>query len=255
MERPWALDLDGVIWRGDAPVPGSAAAVARLQATGAPVVFVTNGSSQPVAALEAKLARHGISAAGAVRTSARAAATLVAPGERVLVCGGPGLAEALGAAGAVAVENDGTDPGPVDAVVCGYWPAVDHDRLRWASTAVMRGARLLASNDDATYPSSDGLVPGGGATLAAVERATGLAAVVAGKPHRPMADLLRAELGPEGTMVGDRLDTDGLFARALGWRFGLVLSGVTATADGAEPTPDLVAADLAALVASDLGPA
>ncbi|HEU5152269.1 MAG TPA: HAD-IIA family hydrolase [Iamia sp.] len=253
MSDPWALDLDGVIWRGHVPVPGSAAAVARLQATGAPVVFVTNGSARPVAELEAELAGHGIAAAGAVRTSARAAATLVAAGERVLVCGGPGLVEALAAVGAVAVVNDGTDPGPVDAVVCGYWRAVDHDRLRWAATSVMRGARLLASNDDATYPGSDGLVPGGGATLAAVERATGVTATVAGKPHRPMADLLHAELGPEGTMVGDRLDTDGLFARALGWRFGLVLSGVTTTAVGADPTPDLVAPDLAALVAAALG--
>jgi HAD superfamily hydrolase (TIGR01450 family) len=249
---PWALDLDGVIWRGDVPVPGSAAAVARLQALGVPVVFVTNNSSQVVADVEAKLGRHGIEAGGAVRTSAQAAATLVAAGERVLVCGGPGLVEAVGSVGAEAVVNAGTDPGPVDAVLCGYWGRVDYDRLRWAATSVMRGARLLASNDDATYPGPDGLLPGGGATLAAVERASGVAATVAGKPNRPMADWLRAELGPEGTMVGDRLDTDGLFARALGWRFGLVLSGVTTTPDGAEPVPDLVAADLGALVAGSL---
>lgn len=244
---PWALDLDGVIWRGDVPIPGAAAAVAALQRT-APVVFVTNNSSQVVAEVEAKLLRHGIAAEGAVRTSAQAAATLVGPGERVLVCGGPGLVEAVGSVGATAIVDEGLDPGPVDAVLCGYWRAVDYDRLRWATTAVLRGARLLASNDDATYPGPDGLLPGGGATLAAVERATGVAATVAGKPHAPMADWLRAELGPVGTMVGDRLDTDGLFARAMGWRFGLVLSGVTTDPAGSEPTPDLVAPDLAALV-------
>lgn len=251
---PWALDLDGVIWRGDAAVPGSAAAVARLQAAGAPVVFVTNNSSQEVAEVEAKLARHGVAATGAVRTSAQAAAGLLAPGERVLVCGGAGLVEAVGSVGAVAVVNDGTDPGPVDAVLCGYWRAVDYDRLRWACTAVMAGARLLASNDDATYPAADAILPGGGATLAAVERATGVDATVAGKPNRPMADMVRAELGSEGTMVGDRLDTDGLFARALGWRFGLVLTGVTPGTDGADPVPDVVAVDLAALVAQALAP-
>lgn len=242
-----------MIWRGDVAVPGAAAAVADLQAAGVPVVFVTNNSSQVVAEVEAKLARHGIAADGAVRTSAQAAATLLAAGERVLVCGGPGLVEAVGSVGAEAVVNDGADPGPVDAVLCGYWRAVDYDRLRRATTAVLGGARLLASNDDATYPGPDGLLPGGGATLAAVERATGLAATVAGKPNRPMADWIRAELGPDGTMVGDRLDTDGLFARALGWRFGLVLTGVTTTAEGADPTPDLVAPDLAALVAAEPG--
>lgn len=250
---PWALDLDGVIWRGDVPIPGSAGAVAALQQQ-APVVFVTNSSVLPVADVEAKLGRHGIEAGGAVRTSAQAAATLVAAGERVLVCGGAGLVEAVRSVGAVAAVNDGTDPGPVDAVLCGYWRAVDYDRIRWAATAVERGARLLASNDDATYPGADGLLPGGGATLAAVERATGQAATVAGKPNRPMADWLRAELGPDGTMVGDRLDTDGLFARALGWRFGLVLSGVTTDPAGVDPEPDLVGPDLAGLVGAALTP-
>lgn len=244
----WALDLDGVIWRGDEPIAGSAAAVARLRAAGRRVVFVTNNSAHPVAEVEAKLARHGIDARGAVRTSGQAAATLVAAGERVLVCGGPGLVEAVAGAGAEPVVNEGRDPGPVDAVVCGYWRAVDYDRLRWATTAVLGGARLLASNADATYPSAEGLLPGGGATLAAVERATGVAATVAGKPHAPMATWLRAELGAGGTMVGDRLDTDGLFARALGWRFALVLSGVTTTRDGADPVPDRVGADLADVV-------
>lgn len=246
---PWALDLDGVIWRGDVPIAGAAAAVASLQRT-ARVVFVTNSSSQVVAEVEAKLLRHGIEATGAVRTSAQAAATLVRSGERVLVCGGPGLVEAVGSVGAEAIVNEGVDPGPVDAVLCGYWRAVDYDRLRWATTAVLRGARLLASNDDATYPGADGILPGGGATLAAVERATGRAATVAGKPYPPMAEWLRAELGPVGTMVGDRLDTDGLFARAMGWRFGLVLSGVTTSAEGVDPVPDRVGADLAALVAA-----
>ncbi|HMJ78027.1 MAG TPA: HAD-IIA family hydrolase [Iamia sp.] len=252
VSEPWALDLDGVIWRGDVPIPGAASAVASLQAAGARVVFVTNNSSQVVAEVEAKLGRHGIAADGVVRTSAQAAATLVSAGERVLVCGGAGLVEAVGSVGGVAVVNEGSDPGAVDVVLCGYWRAVDYDRLRWATTSVLRGARLLASNDDATYPGPGGLLPGGGATLAAVERATGVAATVAGKPHPPMADWLRRELGPAGTMVGDRLDTDGLFARALGWRFGLVLTGVTTTADGAEPAPDLVATDLAALVAAEL---
>jgi 4-nitrophenyl phosphatase len=215
-------------------------------------VFVTNNSSLVVGDVEGKLLSQGISASGAVRTSAQAAASLLAAGERVLVCGGAGLVEAVASVGAHPVANEGTDPGAIDAVLCGYWRAVDYERLRWATTSVLRGARLLASNDDATYPGPDGLLPGGGATLAAVERATGVTATVAGKPHQPMADWLRRELGPTGTMVGDRLDTDGLFARALGWRFGLVLSGVTTTAEGLEPAPDLVAPDLATLVAAEL---
>jgi ribonucleotide monophosphatase NagD (HAD superfamily) len=113
-----------------------------------------------------------------------------------------------------------------------------------AATTVRAGARLLASNDDATYPTPAGPIPGGGSILAAVERASGVAATVAGKPHAPMADLIRDRLGSTGLVVGDRPDTDGGLAVATGWRFALVLSGVTTSAEGLRPPPDLVAADL-----------
>lgn len=243
----WALDLDGVIWLGDQPIPGSAAAVARLRAAGQRVVFVTNNSSEPVRFVEAKLAHHGIDAEGAVLTSAMAAAEQVGPNEVALVCAGPGVDEALAARGVRTLRE-----GRADVVVVGFHRDFDYDRLAAASAAVRGGARLLATNDDATYPTPEGLIPGGGAILAAVSTAAGVVPEVAGKPHRPMADLLRARVGDEGVMVGDRPDTDGRFAVALGYRFGLVLSGVT-TALPVEPTPDLVADDLAALVEAELG--
>ena len=242
----WALDLDGVIWLGDQPIPGSADAVARLRAGGEPVVFVTNNSSEPVRVVEDKLARHGIPAEGAVLTSAMAAAAQVVPGEVALVCAGPGVDEALAARGVRTVRE-----GKADVVVVGFHRDFDYGRMAAASAAVRGGARLLATNDDATYPTPEGLIPGGGAILAAVSTAAGVVADVAGKPHRPMADLLRARVGDEGVMVGDRPDTDGRFAVALGYRFGLVLSGVT-TALPVEPPPDLVADDLTGLVDAEL---
>jgi 4-nitrophenyl phosphatase len=243
----WALDLDGVVWLGDQPIPGAAAAVARLQAAGEPVVFVTNNSSQPVGDVEAKLAAHGIEAGGMVLTSAMAAAERIDPGETALVCAGPGVDEALAARGVRAVRE-----GKADVVVVGFHRDFDYERMRVASTAVRDGARLLATNDDATYPTPEGLIPGGGAILASVSTSAGVVAEVAGKPHRPMADLLRARVGDDGVMVGDRPDTDGRFAVALGYRFALVLSGVT-RALPVEPEPDLVAADLATLVDQELG--
>jgi HAD superfamily hydrolase (TIGR01450 family) len=238
-----ALDLDGVVWLGEAPIPGASDAVARLRAAGHDVVFCTNNSNQPVTAVEAKLARQGIPATGDVITSAMAAAALLEPGERVLVCAGPGAVEAIEGRGAIPVRE-----GPADAVLVGMHLDFDYDRLRAAAAAVHGGARLLATNDDATYPTPDGPIPGGGAILAAVATATGVTPVVAGKPYAPMADLVRSRLGPEGIMVGDRPETDGRFAVALGYRFALVLTGVTTSAEGVQPTPDLVAADLAALV-------
>lgn len=240
---PFALDLDGVVWLGDEPIPGAADAVARLRAAGEAIVFCTNNSNQTVAEVDAKLARHGIAPEGGVVTSAMAAAALIQPGERVLICAGPGAVEAVEARGAIPVRA-----GAADAVLVGFHLDFDYDRLRAAATAVRRGARLLATNDDATYPTIDGPIPGGGAILAAVETASGATATVAGKPHPPMADLVRARLGTTGVMVGDRPETDGHFAVALGYRFALVLSGVTSSPDGVVPPPDLVAPDLATLV-------
>jgi 4-nitrophenyl phosphatase len=239
----FALDLDGVVWLAEDPIAGAADAVARLRDTGESMVFVTNNSSVPVGLVEAKLARHGIPAEGDVVTSAMAAAGLVEPGERVLVCAGPGVVEALEQRGAEPVRD-----GDADAVVVGFHRDFDYERLRIAARAVRRGARLLATNDDASYPTPDGPIPGGGAILAAVERATGATGEVAGKPHEPMAQLVRARLGPGGVMVGDRPDTDGRFARVLGYRFALVHTGVTPAGVAVDPEPDLTAPDLAALV-------
>lgn len=242
---PFALDLDGVIWLADDPIPGSAEAVAHLRAAGEDVVFCTNNSSLRIDEVEAKLARHGIPASGDVLTSATAAATLVEPGEKVLVCAGPGVVEALEARGAVPVREAG---GGVDAVMVGFHRDFDYDRLRIACEAVRGGARLLGTNDDSTYPTPTGPIPGGGAILAAVVAGSGVAAVVAGKPNAPMAALVRQRLGAEGTVVGDRADTDGRLARVLGYRFALVLSGVATADEEMDPAPDLVAPDLWSLV-------
>lgn len=268
----WAFDLDGVIWVGDRPVPGAAEAVRRVRATGEPVAFVTNNSFGRRTDVVAKLARHGINAADEVITSAMAVADLVEPGERVLVCGGPGLREALAsrsvevvdasamvagasAASVPAVLEALSRAGHLDAVVVGYHRDFDYLRMTVAVRAVQDGARLLASNDDATYPTAHGPIPGGGSILAGIAAASGVAPAVAGKPHEPIAALVRARLGPVGIVVGDRPETDGRFAAAVGFRFGLVLSGVTSARDlPVEPAPDVVAVDLATLVSDVLGP-
>jgi HAD superfamily hydrolase (TIGR01450 family) len=244
----WVLDLDGVVWLAEEPLPGASEAVARLQAQ-TDVLFVTNNSSQPLSHYEAALERMGIEARGAVVSSAVAAASLVAPGERALLCAGPGVEEALEERGAEVVRT-----GDADVVVVGFHRDFDYERLRVASTAVRRGARLLATNDDATYPTPEGLIPGGGAILSAVVTASGTAPIIAGKPHAPMAAVVADRLGPSGVVVGDRPDTDGGFAATLGYEFVLVLSGVTTAEDlPVEPVPDRIAADLGRAVEDALG--
>lgn len=241
----WALDLDGVIWLADDLIRGSAAAVAALRSQGERVVFLTNNSNKVVGDYVAKLEGMGIAtAAEELVTSAQAAASLLEPGSTALVCAGPGVAEALAER-----EIEIVTEGPADAVVVGWHPDFDYDRLKAAATAVMNGARLVGTNDDATYPTPDGLIPGGGALLAAVAYASSAVAEVAGKPNPAMVALVESRVGPVTDMVGDRPDTDGLLAGRMGARFHLVLSGVTKESDlPVDPEPDTVSADLATVV-------
>ena len=209
------------------------------------MLFVTNNSSARVEVQEEALLSIGVPAQGDVLTSAQAAALMLQPGERALVCAGEGVVQALDRRG-VRVCTDGD----VDAVVVGFHRTFDFDGLNRAARAVRRGARLIGTNDDATYPTPDGPIPGGGAILAAVETACGQAAQVAGKPYGPMATLVRAAVGDDAAkgavMVGDRPSTDGLFARMLGCSYAHVWSGVTPRGTVLDPEPDMAIDDLAA---------
>jgi len=249
-------DLDGVIWRGEEPIPGAADAVAALRAAGCTVGFMSNNSSVPVGEVAAKLGRFGIAVPEEqVLTSAMAAAdllteTMPAPA-RVLACAGPGVFEALTHAGYEVVTE-----GPADAVVVGFHRTFDFDGLQRAADAVRAGARFVATNLDATYPIPGGLLTGAGSIVAAVSTASGRTPEVAGKPSPPAAAMVRHRLGERGVMVGDRPTTDGALADQLGWPFALVLSGVAQhePGPGEEPVPDppppFVGDDLLALVPS-----
>ncbi|MCY3911232.1 MAG: HAD hydrolase-like protein [bacterium] len=238
------LDLDGVIWVGGTAVPGAAEAVDRLRRAGEALVFVTNMSALTVADQEAKLAACGIDAAGLVITSATAAGQLISPGERVLVVGGPGIDEAVELAGAEVCSS-----GPADTVVVGMDPGFNYDTLNRAMRAVRGGARLIGTNHDPSYPTERGLEPGGGSLLAAVATAAEAVPMMAGKPNQPIVDCVRSRIGDSGVVVGDRPDSDGLFAQALEYEFALVLSGVTEADDlPVSPEPQYCAPDLAALV-------
>lgn len=244
MIEPWVLDLDGVIWLGNEPIPGSADAVARLQERGAPVLFVTNMSRLTEAEQEAKLANHGIDATGAVLTSAMAAGRHVSPGDKVVVLGGHGIDEAVEKRGGMVVRSH-----PADLVIVGIDPDFNYDEMDRAMTAVRGGARLIGTNHDPTYPTSEGLKPGGGSMVAAIAYASEVEPVFAGKPKQTAVDLVKDRLGDRGLMVGDRPDSDGRFATALGYDFGLVLSGVVGPDDlPVQPDPAIVADNLAAMV-------
>jgi 4-nitrophenyl phosphatase len=231
-------DLDGVVWLAHQPIEGSVEAVADLRRAGKRVLFVTNNSFSTYHQQVEALGSIGIEAEGDIVTSAMAAASVMEPGWRVLVCGGQGLIEEVENIGAEAVVpyRDRGAKGPFDAVVVGFHREFDFDVLADALTAVRNGARLIGSNSDPNYPTPHGPIPGGGSILAAVEKATGHNALITGKPHEPMAQMVRHLCGGHGpdnmVMVGDLPETDGAFARTIGCSYALVLSGMTQSANG-----------------------
>lgn len=251
----WLLDLDGVMWRGPEPIAGSAEAVGELLRRGDRVVFCTNHATSPEVK-EERLRSAGVPPCPVV-TSADAAATRCRDLGAVLVLGDATLvghlrSSGLDATGAAEAAERGRAVS-YGAVVVGANETWDRVLAGLAADAVRDGARFLATNDDPTFPTvgpaGPHLLPGNGALVAAVAVAAGRGAEVVGKPHAPMAEVIVDRHGPVDVVVGDVSSTDGALATALGARFGLVLSGVTArTALPVEPTPWRVADDLATLV-------
>ena len=248
----WVIDLDGVVWRGGAPIAGAGDAVTLLRGAGGHVLFASNNSSPTLEELIERLRVAGISAGrDEIVTSGMAAAAMLEAGGHALVVGDDGLMEALASRGVHAVRAaDGPVPGATvfDAVVVGYTKRFDYDVLARASDAVRAGARLIGTNEDPVLPTADGLLPGTGSILAAVATAAGAKPAVAGKPHEPLAALIGERVARVAAVVGDRPSTDGALARRLGVPFALVLSGVTArVSDDLDPAPDFVGDDLRAV--------
>src|SRR5213080_1903136 len=239
------FDLDGVLYRGAEPIEGAARTVAALRNLGKGLAFMTNNSSRTPEVIVAHLTAIGIEARPVeVETSALTTAELLRSRAVVsaYVVGDEGLRTALAAAGLTLLDGGAAD---AETVVVGWDRGFDYAELATACVLIQRGASLIASNADASYPVEDGLVlPGAGAILAAIQTATGANAEVVGKPNAPIfrAALARAG-GGRPLVIGDRLDTDIDGARRLGWDALLVLTGITTETDlrGAGPKPTYVA--------------
>ncbi len=249
------VDLDGVVWLGGEPVPGSVAALAEVRARGIPLVFLTNDPGSSRAEYAARLTRIGVQASEAeIVTSGSALASLIAEredtGKTAFAIGSPSLKRELERVGLRLLDGEaGRD---ADVVAVGGHPGFDYAELRIAAQAVRRGASLYAAGRDATFPMPDGPWPATGAILAAVETAAATRAISAGKPEPHIFEVARSLLPDcrRVAIVGDHLESDIAGGRRAGLTTVLVLTGSTSRADleSAEVEPDLVLEDLARLV-------
>ncbi len=264
--RMVAFDIDGVVLRGNTLLPAAPPALADVLDRGLLLRYVTNNSTRHRVEVAERLAGLGLPAEpGMVLTSAAATASYLrselGEGASVLVVGGDGLMAELRDAGLEprharsAAQDSGASQrsGDPAVVVVGLDMGFDYATLAVAQTAIRAGARFIATNADATFPVEGGVLPGGGALVAAISVASQREPLVIGKPQLGLARVLVNEAGGEPAavlFVGDRLDTDIGMAVAAGMRSALVLTGVSTRADLAVPdvaSPDFVLETLADL--------
>jgi HAD superfamily hydrolase (TIGR01450 family) len=242
------LDMDGVLFRGDIPIDGSAAAVRDLQSNGIDVVCVTNNARRSPEDYARKLSGFGIDLDPSnIFTSGMAVAhylTAQIRSPEVYIVGSDALRDTLLAAGAI--ESD--DP---KFVVAGIDLNLKISDLTPAVRHLSNGAALIASNPDAVIPTSDGPEPEAGPIAAFLESASGQKAIMLGKPQTEIFDIALNRLGlvPEEVfMIGDTTATDIAGAQAAGLRSILVASGNTSSSEDTEYEPTVRFDDLRAAV-------
>jgi len=256
--RGLILDMDGVLWKDDTPIGDLRSIFDRIQARGLKTALATNNATLTVDEYLDKLRRFGVRLAPwQIVTSSEALAQVLAneyPQKgAVFVVGENGIITALRDKGFAPITDPDDRTRPV-AVVSSWDRQLTFQKLRRASLHVRAGVPLYATNADRSFPTPEGLIPGAGSILAALETATDAKATVIGKPSRLMLELAAARMGltkDEVLVVGDRLETDIAGGRAMQARTALVLSGVSQRppTEKREPEPDLIVKDLAELVA------
>jgi HAD superfamily hydrolase (TIGR01450 family) len=209
------IDLDGVVWLGHEPIEGASEALSGLAAAGKPFAFVTNSPRVSPARQAAILRDHGIETdPGRVVTSGSTLLALareqVGEGAKVFATGTADFLSQVRSAGFDSLPADRWSEA-AGLLVSGH-DAFGYEELKAASMAARAGAFFAATGRDPTMPMPDGLWPGTGAILAAIETASGRQAIVAGKPERPIFEAGLEVLGlpadSKVAMIGDRLDTD-----------------------------------------------
>ena len=251
--RAALFDMDGVIYRGAQPLPGVNELLAFLEARQIAYACITNNASRAQEHFAAAVQAMGLRIpAERIMTSAVATNVYlrsIAPrGTSVYAVGMEGLLQPLFGDGYFRLDERAPS-----YVVVGADFEVTYAKLRVACLAIRAGATFIGTNPDKTFPAEDGIVPGCGALLAALEAATDRQPLIIGKPEPGMflaaLELLHAR-APTTLMIGDRYDTDILGGARAGLRTAMVLTGVSNAAEAARGpiAPDAIVADLPELL-------
>ncbi len=225
----FVIDMDGVLYRGNRKIEGADAFIKFLQDNGIPFLLATNNSTRTRDMYVEKLKNMEINVnKDNIITSAYVTAEVLKNEKNkssALIVGEIGIFEEVKRIGWNIVDLKNWSK--AEYVIVGMDTTLTYEKLKAGCLAINNGAKFIATNDDKNFPSEEGLIPGAGSMVAALEAATGKKARVMGKPNEPYVNTINSILGREGLwVVGDRIETDMLLAEKLGARKILVLSGV-----------------------------
>ena len=241
------LDVGGVVYVGDRPLPGALAAVKRLKAAGLGLRCITNTTSQPLSAMLAKLSGFGLVLEPEELFMPAVAARRLLEARK--------LAPYLLIAPALAEDFAGLPERPPDAVVVGdAGPGFTYGAMNRAFRLLHDGAAFLALARNRTFQDADErLSLDAGPFVAALEYATRREATLLGKPSAAFFLSAVASLGcrpDEAVMIGDDAEMDVAGAVSAGLQGILVRTGKyrAGDEDAVTPAPSRVASDLAEAV-------
>jgi 4-nitrophenyl phosphatase len=250
------IDMDGVIWKADAPIGDLPAIFARVRECGLKFIFATNNSTRTPEQYVERLRSFGVLVESwQVVTSSQGAAELLSrrlpAGSKVYMIGEDGIRLALEQKGFEVLS--GEHAVGAQAVLMGFDREINFQKMSEAALLVRTGIPFYATNPDRTFPTPRGQIPGAGAWVSVITTATNVEPIIAGKPYPYLIELALEALNVDGNqalVIGDRLETDIAAGQAAGCPTALVLSGVS-TREQAElwtPAVDLIADDFAGLL-------
>lgn len=246
------LDLSGVLYVGDEPIPGAVQAMRRLRDTGMPMRFITNTTRSTCAAVQAKLAGMGFEVGPQdIYTVPRVVRQYALERDlRPYFVIHPNLQ---------AEFSDMRSDEPNAVVLGDAGEAFDYAHLNRAFRLLMGGAPLLVMGENRYFLESDGLSLDIGPFVKALEYAVDITALVFGKPSKAFFLSAVADMGctPEQVlMVGDDALSDIDGALNAGLQGALVKTGKYRAGDEnyAKPSGAWLMEDVSAVVAKLLAP-
>lgn len=223
-QRGFLIDIDGVLYIEDDPIPGAADAMSWLRRNGYPLRFLTNTTMRSRDSLVDKLTRLGI----AVSRNEMFSTCVVA-------------AQWLSKQGISRVQlllpedsrRDFADfetvsDRPQAVVVGDLRKDFNFEVLNQAFLSIRAGARLIALQKNRFWQTKQGPALDVGPWVALLEYAAEVEATLIGKPNRAYFETTLQDLGLPASqviMVGDDVETDIKGARAVGVKTILVRTG------------------------------